>query len=133
MWAIYFYRRPLTAGIFVGLAGVVYYPLFLLPLWASFYWQRGKMRFFTGVATALFALVLALMISSGGVGDDFWEAFIGMFGLHLPVMKGNDVMGKVLAGFWNYYDPIYRLPLLAGFIAISLSFALWPARRTWEP
>ena len=43
LWAILSYRRPIIAGVFMGLAcGLVYYPLFLLPLWFSFYWQRGS-------------------------------------------------------------------------------------------
>ena len=34
VWALLTYRRPLVSGIFMGLAiGVIYYPLFLLPLW----------------------------------------------------------------------------------------------------
>ena len=42
VWAVLCYRQPLIAGIFIGLAaGVVYYPMFLLPLWLSFYWRRG--------------------------------------------------------------------------------------------
>ena len=41
-WAVVFYRRPEVAGGFLGFAiGAVYYPFFLLPLWLSFYWQRG--------------------------------------------------------------------------------------------
>jgi hypothetical protein len=129
VWAIYFYRRPLTAGIFLGLAGVVYYPLFLLPLWMSFYWQRGKTRFLVGFAIAICGLVLALFIRMWWLVklDDFGDALIGTFALHLPVVRGLDVGG--LAGFWNYYEPIYRLPLLAAFGVLSLSFALWPAQK----
>ena len=42
VWAIVLYRRPLLAGAMIGLAfGTIYYPIFLLPLWISFYWQRG--------------------------------------------------------------------------------------------
>ena len=42
IWAIALYRRPAIAGILIGLvAGVTYYPLFLLPLWFSFYWDHG--------------------------------------------------------------------------------------------
>ncbi|MEM1070404.1 MAG: glycosyltransferase family 87 protein, partial [Planctomycetota bacterium] len=34
LWAVLCHRRPMIAGIFLGLAGgLVYYPLFLLPLW----------------------------------------------------------------------------------------------------
>ena len=49
VWAIVFYRWPLLAGAMIGLAfGTIYYPLFLLPLWISFYWQRGLTRFLIG-------------------------------------------------------------------------------------
>jgi hypothetical protein len=121
VWAVYFYRQPWLAGIFIGLAGVVYYPLFLLPLWLSFYWHRGKFRFLTGFAIAMACLVLALMVFYG-VGDEFRTAFSDMFGIQWPVTEG-------LAGFWNYYPSIYRLPLLAAFFVVSFSFALWPAQK----
>jgi hypothetical protein len=121
VWAIYFYRQPLLAGVFIGLAGVVYYPLFLLPLWLSFYWHRGKLRFLTGFAIAMACLVLALIVFYG-VGDEFRTAFGSMFGIQWPVTEG-------LAGFWNYYPSIYRLPLLAAFFVLSFSFALWPAQK----
>jgi len=121
VWAVYFYRQPLVAGIFIGLAGVVYYPLFLLPLWLSFYWHRGRLRFLTGFAIAMACLVLALMVFYG-VGDEFATAFGSMFGIQWPVTEG-------LAGFWNYYEPIYRLPLLVAFFVLSFSFALWPAQK----
>ena len=50
LWAVVLYRRPALAGILIGLAlSVFYYPLFLLPLWISFYWQRGLARFLSGV------------------------------------------------------------------------------------
>ena len=50
MWAIVLYRRPALAGTLIGLAmAAVYYPIFLLPLWISFYWQRGVVRFLLGV------------------------------------------------------------------------------------
>ena len=42
VWAVVLYRRPLFSGAMIGLAfGTIYYPLFLLPLWISFYWQKG--------------------------------------------------------------------------------------------
>ena len=42
VWAVAAYRLPVIAGILLGLAaGMIYYPLFLLPLWCGFYWRRG--------------------------------------------------------------------------------------------
>ena len=63
VWAVAAYRRPMLAGILLGLAaGMIYYPLFLLPLWCGFYWRRGLVRF-------LFGVVLAL----GGAGGHRWR------------------------------------------------------------
>src|SRR5262245_13155187 len=58
LWAVVLYRRPALAGIFIGLAtSVMYYPLFLLPLWISFYWQRGLARFIMGVVCSVAVMV----------------------------------------------------------------------------
>jgi len=121
VWAIVCYRRPFMAGVFIGLAGVVYYPLYLLPLWLSFYWHRGKMRYAVGVLSMLGVLILTLMLLFG-VGETFWAELRKTFGLWRPVMED-------LAGFWNYHWAVYRIPLLAAFIALSCSFALWPPQK----
>ncbi len=121
VWAIYFYRQPLGAGIFIGLAaGVVYYPLFLLPLWISFYWQRGLLRFTVGVLSMLFVLAITLLFDSGA---SYWENVQRMFGIWLPVREG-------LEGVWGLgWDPWFRLPVLVLFFALSISFAMWPAQK----
>ena len=113
VWAILCYRRPLTSGMLLGLAtGLVYYPLFLLPLWVSFYWRRGLMRFAIGVVVTL-----------TGHGRRAWRSFRTlrtgrtckqMFGLWPPQMEG-------LQGIWGLgWDPVYRIPVLAAFFALSL-------------
>ena len=57
------YRRPVVAGILLGLAaGVIYYPLFLLPLWIGFYWQRGLVRFLSGFVAVLLLLAATLVV-----------------------------------------------------------------------
>jgi len=121
VWAVFFYRNAYIAGVLLGLASIAYYPLYLLPLWFSFYWQRGKFRFFLGVLTSLGALMLLLAVSYGA-SETFWEAFKAMYGLWAPKMEG-------LKGFWENYNEVYRIPLLAAFIALSGSFALWPAQK----
>ena len=65
VWAIVVYRRPVLAGMLMGLAtGLAYYPLFLLPLWLSFYWQRGLLRFLGGLLPMLAALAALLLLSA---------------------------------------------------------------------
>ncbi|MEX0669630.1 MAG: hypothetical protein WD060_04130 [Pirellulales bacterium] len=124
LWAIAAYRRPCIAGGLIGLAmGTIYYPVFLLPLWCSFYWERGVRRFALGVATALMSLVVALWFTSPDAA-----VFLGqlrqMFGWIFP----NEVS---LEGFWALpmQDAVFRLPVLAAFVAMISTLAIWPAPK----
>ena len=123
VWAIVFYRQPLVAGMFLGLAsGVIYYPLFLLPLWVSFYWQRGLARFAAGVLAMMSIVALSLIFTSSDLAS-FWLQFKAMFGIRDPAMTD-------LQGIWRVaWDPAYRVPILAAFIALSGTLALWPPRK----
>ncbi len=116
VWAVVSYRRPAVAGILLGLAaGVVFYPLFLLPLWLGFYWRRGLLRFSAGMASTLLGLILLLMLAPGTFLDNLGE----MFGL-----------GDVgVSGFWEYHAEAFRTPVKAAFVVICGSFALWPAQK----
>jgi hypothetical protein len=124
VWAVAAYRRPMIAGGLIGLAiGTIYYPVFLLPLWCSFYWERGVRRFAAGVAAALMTLVVALWFTSPDAG-----VFLGqlrqMFGWILPSAVS-------VEGFWAlpFTDAVYRLPVLALFIAQMTTLAIWPAPK----
>ena len=125
VWAVVFYRRPEVAGGFLGFAmGVVYYPFFLLPLWISFYWQRGLARFAAGVVLSLTLVVLSLVFTTSDMAD-FWEHVRRIFGIMIPRTQG-------LEGFWQSLDEayrVYRFPVLAAFIGISLAMTLWPAQK----
>jgi len=123
VWAIVFYRRPLLAGILLGLAsGTIYYPIFLLPLWCSFYWERGVKRFLFGVLVAIGALVLTLYLTTDP--EAFLSRLWQMFGVRLP--KRENLQGIWREGFWN---PLYRLPILFAFLALAISFVAWPPRK----
>ena len=121
VWAVVTYRRPMIAGLFLGLAiGVIYYPLFLLPLWISFYWQRGLLRICAGVVIALtFAIGIVALNSSD---DAFIMDLQQMLGIATPRLTN-------LEGFWKYVDAVYRLPVIATFVALGGSFAIWPAQK----
>ncbi|WP_425614973.1 glycosyltransferase family 87 protein [Anatilimnocola sp. NA78] len=127
LWAVVFYRRPALAGIFIGLSvGVVYYPLFLLPLWISFYWQRGVLRFLLGLIGAIAVTAISLAFVSEDM-ISFWSKIRQMFGLFLPNMDAGQLRGVWERSFG--WDPIYRLPCIALSICLSASFAIWPAQK----
>lgn len=124
VWAVFNYRLPMLAGVLLGLAfGTVYYPVFLLPLWISFYWRRGVWRLLTGLGIALVALVITQIATS----VDF-AMFLGrmqqMFGIHWPQQEN-------LAGAWSYWNPVFRWPILATFLGLSLlTMPFWPQPKT---
>lgn len=123
LWAVLFYRRPLVSGIFLGFAGgLVYYPLFLLPLWGSFYWRRGARKFGAGVAAVLILMMIALSFdSSASLSDHLYR----MFGLLKPNRDPQEFRGLWALG-WN---PIWRLPVIVGFAILATFFSIWPARK----
>ena len=123
LWAVLCYRRPLLSGAFLGLAGgLVYYPLFVLPLWVSFYWKRGARKFCIGVASMLILLMVALSFdSSASLSDHLYR----MFGLLKPDRDPQEFRGLWALG-WN---PIWRLPVIVGFAILATFFAIWPARK----
>jgi hypothetical protein len=127
VFAILAYRRPLIAGAFIGLAiGLTYYPIFLLPLWLSFYWQRGLLRFVGGLIPSLGVLVGILAILVWPDRAAFIADLKQMFGWTIPQMAQDN-----FEGFWGLklLDPVYRIPVLAACIALAGTMAIWPAQK----
>ncbi|MDA7873924.1 hypothetical protein N9B17_02050 [Rhodopirellula sp.] len=123
LWAILAYRRPLIAGMFVGLAGgLVYYPLFLLPLWVSFYWKRGVRNFIVGTASMLALLMLALWFDDSSALSDHLQH---MYGVLSPLREAESLEGLWALG-WN---PFWRLPVIVAYVILSAFFAIWPAQK----
>lgn len=124
VWAVVLYRRPLAAGAMIGLAfGTIYYPVFLLPLWLSFYWQRGLVKFIVGATVMIAVLILALALMSHDT-PEFLGGLRQMFGLRIPFMEQDQ-----LSGAWQFWKPVYRIPILVAHVGLCLSMALWPAQK----
>jgi len=122
VWAVAAYRRPIVAGVLLGLVGgLIYYPLFLLPLWCGFYWRRGLVRFASAVVLTLVLMVATLPFTPGNWGSCA-EQSRQMFGWINPL----DVQ---VAGFWEYHELAYRIPVVVMFVVLSVSLALWPPQK----
>lgn len=121
--AVLFFKRPWLAGVMIGLAtGVVYYPLFLLPLWISYYWERGAKRFAAGLLVAI-AVCITTLITTSADYEHFTQQIQATFGFWFPLMDG-------LEGIWGLgWDSSYRLPILVAFVALCFSFVFWPKEK----
>ena len=123
VWAIQSYRRPVIAGILVGLAaGLIWYPLFLLPLWCSFYWRRGLLRFSLAVLVVLGIVAASLAFMPSGLGT--------YSGPVLPDLRPDGTCDTPnIRGFWEESLSPFRWPVMAAFVAMCGSMALWPAQK----
>jgi len=125
LWAVAAYKFPFVSGVFIGLtSGVIYYPIFLLPLWCGFYWQKGLIRFVLGVVITwgiLIGLSAVLLHDSTA----FWTSLKTMFGWT------NLTTASSGAGFWSFMGTTapYRIPVMVAFFALSVGFAIWPTRK----
>jgi len=123
VWAVAAYRLPLLSGVLLGLAaGLIYYPLFLLPLWCSFYWRRGLVRFVWGVLLAMILLAALLALHWTDL-----ETFLAQ--VQRMVGWRNPLGVELFSGFWKSYDSSYRIPVLALFVVICAGMAIWPAQK----
>jgi hypothetical protein len=120
--AVAFYRKPLLSGLILGgAAGLVFYPFFLLPLWISFYWLRGRRRFIVGFLASIVSMVGTLVATSQ---DGYIPRLMHMFGT-IP-FAFND-----LDGVWGLgWNPYFRIPVMVAFVLLSLSFVFWPAQKS---
>jgi len=124
VWAMAAYRRPVVSGFLLGVAGgLIFYPLFLLPLGCSYYWRRGLRRYLvgTGIGIALLVILLAFL---AGSPDSFRRQLGQMFGATI-------FSHESIVGFWQAYQPAYRIPVLAIFVVLCGSLALWPAQKNY--
>ncbi len=122
VWAVEAYRRPVLAGFLLGFAGgLIFYPLFLLPLWCSFYWRRGLVRFLVGFCLAIALLIASLALTSGALAS-FLVELRQMFNC-MGLAQGP------LSGFWKCHDPVFRIPVMVAFAAVCGGLALWPAQK----
>jgi hypothetical protein len=75
----------------------------------------------TGVVLTIGVLLLTLAFTATDT-QRFIENSLQMFGLRLPT-------DAVLKGIWKFWNPVYRYPLLATFVAMSFGFTLWPFQK----
>lgn len=132
IWTVFTYRRPILAGLFLGIAaGSAVYLLVTLPVWLSFYHGRGAVRF------------LVSFLLSVGLGV---ALLLGVLWLNreLPTSLQADWTGfdwqpwkrpaPDTPGFWQdvptdsmlYMPTAYRVPVFIGsMVLVGLSW-FWP-------
>jgi hypothetical protein len=129
IWTVLAYRRPTVAGAFLGLAaGTVFFPVLVLPVWASFYWRRGAGRFllsFLLSAGLCLAVIGALLWVNGelpsslqsGWTSSAWQPW-------RPPSPDTRGLWRDIPAHWAY-----RVPVFLAYAALLITTAFWPAPK----
>lgn len=128
VWAIVAYQRPLVAGVLMGLAcGTLFFPLFLVPLWAAFYGRRGGGRFVAALSVVFVALLGSYILTSADP-DSFWRQTMGTIRLPVLALTGNE--GAI--SFWDNLNSPYRTPVIVGYFVMLIGLTVWPRQKSVE-
>jgi hypothetical protein len=125
-WAVLFYDDPRVTAILVGLAAS-WMPaaIGLVPLWAGFYRGRGARRFLS-VSGSLLAACGGLAMAVGPLSG--WARALGARSLaEAGLLPG--IEAPSAGSFWTDVDPVFRLPVLVGYLALVSAFVFWPAEK----
>jgi len=122
IWAVALYRRPLFSGICIGTAAaLMFHPIFLVPLWCSYYWKRGLFRFLVGTIGIILVFYLLLLFSPAEFGS-FGRQWLNMIGAHNLVLHAPD-------GIWEDFSVFYRIPIMVVFVIFCVGVIFWPSRK----
>jgi len=127
VWAVAAHRQPTIAGGLLGLAcGTLFFPIFLLPIWMSYYWRRGALKF--GLALVLTgALLLGSLVLTSADSHSFTRQTLGSIDWRFLKFQADDGVG-----FWSLYDYAWRIPVMATFVVLLVSLSVWPLKKNVE-
>jgi uncharacterized membrane protein len=128
LWALVAYRRPMVSGALLGLAcGIMFFPVFLIPLWAAFYGRRGFFRFSAALLLIGSVVCTTVALTSSGPGSFFSE----ITGTIHPEILSLETPESV-DGFWLHSHPYYRIPIIVSFFLLLIGLTFWPRRKSVE-
>lgn len=127
LWALVAWRKPIVSGSLLGLAcGTLFFPLFLLPLWASFYGRRNAVRFLGSLAAVGCVLVGSLAFTSADI-NSLIQQVLGSIDWSVLTLRLQEN-----GGFWSDQDIAFRLPMAAAFFVGLIFVAIWPRKKSLE-
>jgi len=121
------YRQPTVSGAILGIAtAATYFPAFVLPIWLSFYRERGMGRF-------LGAFLLALAAGFAVIGVTLWANDV----LERSIQSALDSAAwqpwrnpeGTAEGFWAGIHWAYRIPVFVLFMSFVAATMFWPAPK----
>ena len=130
IWGIWAYRRPFLSGTLLGLAcAMMFFPIFLLPLWAAFYGRRGAARFGTAVGLTTAVILSCLMLLSKD-SESLVRALLGYVPWQGPLKERYCYGPAGKKGWWDTHEAAYVVPVFVGYLVMLVALTIWPHRKS---
>ncbi len=127
LWALFAWRKPMVSGGLLGLAcGTLFFPIFLLPVWASFYGRKHWLRFL-GSWAIVGCLLLASVAFTSADAASFTHHVLGTINWSILAFHTQEANG-----FWSAQNAVYRLPVCVAFFAALVFMTIWPRKKSLE-
>jgi hypothetical protein len=121
------YRSPTLTGAILGVAtAATYFPMFVLPIWLSFYRGHGMGRFLTAFLLAVAACLVTVGMALSLQGE--LESNIRN-GLQSPAWQPWWRIPSTMEGFWSPAYGVYRIPVFLLFMAFVITTMFWPSPK----
>lgn len=125
VWAFVTVRRPVGAGVLLGLAcGMQVFALFLLPLWLTWFGRRGALKFGLSWLATMSSVVALVVVTSQA---EAMEAVLARV-IDWSYLLGDP--GNV--GYWRIQHAAYRVPAFVGFLVMLAALVIWPLGKNLE-
>ena len=125
LWAFVCYRKPFLAGGLLGLAcGTLFFPVFLLPIWMTFYGWRNSLRFVASLALVWIVMLGSLTLTSADAHSFVQQVFSLV---DWSMLSFGDVEST---GIWAGIPSVYRIPVFVLFALMVGALSWWPKERT---
>ncbi len=125
--AIVAYRSPTLAGFILGLAAAAtYFPVFVLPLWLSFYRGCGMGRFL-GAFLAAMTIFLANLALTLSLHDQLTPSL--QMALDSAAWQPWKIPPASTEGFWTGLHWAYRIPVFLVFLSFVGVTMFWPTPK----
>jgi len=124
IWAVVACRKPVIAGVLLGLAcGFAYFLIFLVPLWIRYFGRARSIRFGIALGTTVVLLFTSVILTSSDLSSAGRQT--------LALVSWNHWQLNSLergTGIWSP-DAVYqRVPIFVGFLALVTSLVLRRSR-----
>lgn len=123
------FHRPIIAGLLLGIAtGMLYYPLFLMPLWCGCLWREYGIRKgleFLAAYAAVGIICIIMLISMVQPIDEAESSLSAFIDDTISQQQFKDGYGNSPLSFWGQYPDLARWSKpIAGLLYCSFCFLL---------